>query len=87
MTVTKEELGWDDALAASYLGKYILVGITYLDAQGKLDYRQQLHGLIESASEEGILIRLRGVYEGETWNMPPMPAAIRPASPASIRWK
>ena len=66
--------------------KYILVGVTYLDAQGKLDYRQQLHGIIEEVSlERGIVISLRGAYEGDTWAMPPMLSAIRPAEPGTYQ--
>ncbi len=63
------------------MGKYILVGITYVDSAGEVTSRQQLHGVIESASQDGILIALGGIHEGETWNMPPMLRAIRPAKP------
>jgi hypothetical protein len=78
----RNQLKWDEEVGASYVGKYILVGLTFLDSSGKLKYRQQMHGMVESASfEKGIVIRLQGVYEGETWNMPPLLAAIRPAEP------
>lgn len=72
---------FDDELAASYVGKYILVGLTFLDPHGQESLRQQLHGVILSASPDGILIALRGVHEGQTWNMPPALEAIRPAEP------
>ena len=82
MTLTKEQAGWDDQVAASYVGKYILVDVTRLDAFGTLNYRQQLHGVIEAASfERGITISLRGEYQGEAWNMPPLLSSIRPAQP------
>lgn len=72
---------FDQALADSYVGKYILVGITYVDHTGKEVRREQLHGVIERASPDGILISLRGTRQGESWNMPPALDAIRPANP------
>ena len=74
---------FDEELAASYVGKYILVGLTFLDPHGQESLQQQLHGVILSASPDGILIELRGVHEGQTWNMPPALEAIRPAEPGS----
>jgi hypothetical protein len=72
---------FDEKLAASYVGKYILVGLTYLDHDGNEIRRQQLHGVIESATTKGIQISLRGVYEGKSWNMPPDLRYISPAKP------
>ncbi|HUL06199.1 MAG TPA: hypothetical protein VLV76_07670 [Candidatus Acidoferrum sp.] len=72
---------FDEALAASYVGKYILVGLTFLDPYGRESQRQQLHGVILSASLDGILIELHGAHAGQTWNMPPALEAIRPAEP------
>src|SRR5262245_10360385 len=63
---------FNQALADTYVGKYILVGITYLDHTGKELRRQQLHGVIESATPNGINISLRGTRSGQSWNMPPM---------------
>ena len=72
---------FDEQLAASYVGKYILVGITYEDHKGNELRRQQLHGIIKSASRKGIQIELKGVYEGQQWNMPPDLRGIFPANP------
>lgn len=73
---------WDKELGESYAGKYILIGITYLDHKGNETQRQQMHGVIESASEEkGIKVQLKGVYEGKSWVMPPDQRAISKASP------
>jgi hypothetical protein len=67
---TKPE--WDEELGKSYVGKYILVGVTYVDNNGNETHRQQLHGIIESAdSKFGITIALKGVCEGQKWSMPP----------------
>ena len=52
-------LPFDEALAASYVGKYILIGITFLDHSGKELRHQQLHGVVQSASRSGIVIALR----------------------------
>lgn len=84
MTSTPDS-SFDEALAASYVGKYILVGITYLDHSGKELRRQQLHGIIQSASRSGILIALKGPHEGETWNMPPDLRCIQRAKPGHYR--
>lgn len=77
---------WDIAVGKSYIGKYILIGITYLDADGNETGKQQLHGIVESASEEdGIAIKLKGVHEGETWIMPPDQRAISKARSRTYR--
>ena len=78
---------FDEALAETYVGKYILIGITYLDHSGKELERQQMHGIIESASRAGFNISLRGKRSGQSWNMPPMLDAIRPAKPGSYSLK
>jgi hypothetical protein len=72
---------FDEQLAASYVGKYILVGLTYLDHKGHELRKQQLHGIIKSAALKGIEIELKGEYEGEKWNMPPDLQSIYPAKP------
>jgi hypothetical protein len=76
---------FDDAVAASYVGKYILVGITYLDHTGKELRRQQLHGVIRSASRSGLMITLKGQHDGETWNMPPDLRCIQKARPGQYK--
>jgi hypothetical protein len=79
---------WDNDLGKSYIGKYIIIGITNLDHQGKEIERQQIHGIIESADEiNGILINLKGSNEGKTWIMPPDQRAIMPASPGTYTLK
>jgi hypothetical protein len=60
--------------------KCILVGITYPDLAGRELRQQQLHWIIESAARDGIRIALKGVRDGESWNMPPDLQSIRPAS-------
>lgn len=74
-------MDFDPDKAKELIGKYILVGITYLDSTGELESQQQLHGTIKKASEEGILIQLAGINEGEEWNMPPDTSSITEAKP------
>ena len=76
---------FDKELAASYVGKYILLGLTYEDHEGNELRREQIHGVIASAGCEGIEISPRGAREGETWNMPPDLGGIFPADPGSYR--
>ena len=72
---------FDQAKADALVGKYILLGVTYLDHSGTLLEQVQYHGIIQSASPEGLLISLRSQRDGETWTMPPVLDAITPAKP------
>ena len=72
---------FDGEFADAYVGKYILVGITYFDADGNQVGSEQVHGEIESVDATGMRIALKGTREGESWNMPPDYDAISPASP------
>ena len=67
-----------------YQGKYILVGVTYMDRSGEVRAQQQLHGIIESVSlTEGFHIALRGLRAGEVWTMPPAFEVIEQARPGT----
>lgn len=57
---------FDEELATTYVGQYILVGVTYFDHFGKELECLPMHGIVESASVEGIRIALRGQRDGET---------------------
>jgi len=81
MNTQSTPLPFDEKVAASYEGKYLLVGLSYLDDNDKEIRRCELHGVIQSATREGILIALKGVHEGEKWNMPPLLGVIRAAKP------
>lgn len=82
-----EQPPFDQALADSYIGKYILVGLTYRKDGGRNTYSLQLHGIIKSASPNGILIELKGTRNGDTWNMPPSLEAIKVARPGIYQLK
>jgi len=70
-----------DEAGSVYLGKYILVGVTYLDAAGQVQDSVQMHGIVERASKDGITIALKGERAGQSWTMPADPSAISPAQP------
>lgn len=61
------------------LGKTILIGVTTLEADGTLAGQTQMHGVIESADQNGIVVALKGKQEGGKWIMPPDMRAIKPA--------
>lgn len=72
---------FDQALADSYVGRHVLIGVTYIDHQGQLLEQIQMHGTIESASPDGIAVALGGLRSGESWVMPPVLDSISPADP------
>lgn len=73
--------GFDQALADTYIGQYVLVGVTFVDRQGREIERLQMHGVIEAADTRGIRIALHGTRRGETGVMPPDLDALAPADP------
>jgi len=72
---------FDSAAADVYLGKYILIGVTYVDSAGQVEDSVQMHGVVETASRDGIKVSLKGEREGQSWTMPADPSAISPAQP------
>lgn len=79
---------WYKKVGESYIGKYILIGITYIDHKGNETQRQQMHGIISSVDKNcGIKIALKGVYEGQSWTMPPDQRAIKIAKPGTYTLK
>jgi hypothetical protein len=77
---------WDETIAKTVVGKVVLVGLTYLEADGRLIEQQQFFGTVVSAdSRKGILLALKGQRAGEQYNLPPDTRAIEPASTAEYR--
>jgi len=72
---------FDTAAADIYLGKYILIGVTYVDSAGQVEDSVQMHGVVEAASQDGIKVSLKGERDGQSWTMPADPSAISPAQP------
>ena len=69
------------------VGQYVLVGLTYLAADGKTVTSQvQCHGKITKADERGIAIACEGTtWRGQTATLPPDLRAFRAASPGEYR--
>ncbi len=64
-----------------YVGKYIIVGLTYLDADGTFLRVDQRHGVIVMVETAGIGIALKGDHDGETLSVPLDLRAITDADP------
>jgi hypothetical protein len=71
----------------TYVGRTIIIGLTYLDHAGNLVEQRQLHGEVISAYRKGIVIALAGKYAGQTWNMPPALESIRGAPAGEYRFR
>lgn len=71
-------------LAASYIGKHILVGITYLDHNEELIEQTQYHGHVIRINEhDGIVIKVYGEHEERT--LPPALESIQIANEGEYR--
>jgi len=62
-----------DAEANDLVGKSILIGVTYISAEGEELQRAQMHGVVSSATSRGVEVALRGAREGSTFSLPPDP--------------
>ena len=71
------------------IGKTVLVGLTFADADGDVRERVQRHGVIETADpEEGIGIRLLAPgqpWDRELYRVPPDLQAFKEAPPGAYR--
>jgi hypothetical protein len=78
---------WDQSEADWLIGKYALVGITYLEPDGKtLKSKAQYHGRIVSADKDkGFAIECAGKWAGSMMGLPPVLSAFRPAKPGEYK--
>ena len=75
---------WDDDQAQAILGKRVLVGLTYSDADGPR--QEQMFGVVTHADRKnGIVLTLQGDRDGEIYRLPPDPSAFHPAAPNEYR--
>src|SRR6185503_13495656 len=82
----EERPSFDEAKAASLIGKRILIGLTYLDHEDNLLERRQLHGdIVVADAAKGFGIKLRGEQDGEMFWLPPDLRALQPARPGEYR--
>jgi hypothetical protein len=70
--------GWDEII-----GKHVLVGMTYVDGDGTLIEQRQKHGVVVSADDEAVYIRLAG--SGEEFWLPPDLASFQEAEEGEYR--
>jgi hypothetical protein len=68
---------------AQYIGKRVLVGLTYLDHEKTVIKQLQFHGTINRITDEGIFID-RADSTGE-FSLPPDTESLRPAKPGEYR--
>ncbi len=79
------DLHWDPKLAASLIGKTLLMNLTFLDDDGEVLERQQFFGVVIDADEgEGITLDLLGEHDGDTYTLPPQTSAIKAAEAGVI---
>jgi hypothetical protein len=73
----------DEVLAARVVGKYLLVGLTFVAFSGEVIEQRQLHGIVEEISKEsGIVIRLP---DGSAYRLPPDLRGIQEAPLGTYR--
>ena len=74
----------DQELVASYIGKHLLVGITYLDHEDNFIEQKQFHGHIVRINEpEGIVIKLHD--SDQEYKLPPDLNALQEAPKGEYR--
>jgi hypothetical protein len=78
---------WDQGEADWLIGKYALVGVTWLAADGETVKTQgQYHGRITTADKQnGIKVESEGVHAGQTMGLPPDLRAFSPADPGEYK--
>lgn len=77
---------WDARLAEALPDAVLLVGITYLAADGSLIEQQQFFGRVQSAHHaEGIALVLEGRRGGERYTLPPDTRSLSRAEPGNYR--
>jgi hypothetical protein len=75
---------FDEKLAESFVGKHLLVGMTYVDPTSEPIEQKQLHGTILRINPvEGVVIALHG--SGEELSLPPDFRSFQAAPPGEYR--
>lgn len=73
---------WDRDDADFLIGKYVLIGITQVAADGTVTSQQQFHGRVTKAEQiVGIAIACEGARAGEAVVLPPDPKSFQLARP------
>jgi hypothetical protein len=82
MSTSEEESEFDAERAASLVGKSVLVGLTYADAEGNTVNQVQLFGHVTSFDETIATLKLDS---GEDFTLPPAVEAFEDAAPGEYR--
>lgn len=74
----------DESKATEYVGKSILMGVSYLDHMGVQTGQMQWYGVItEVSNANGIVVALKN--DATPCTLPPDLSALRPAEPGEYR--
>jgi hypothetical protein len=65
---------------STYVGKHLLAGLTYVDADGQVVGKLQVHGVISRITEEGIFFLQTN---GEEFSLPPDLDSLSAAGPGN----
>jgi hypothetical protein len=77
---------YDEARAINLVGRSVLIGLTYIDENGEVTNRRQLHGTIVGAHKtKGFEIELAGERSGEIFSLPPDTRAFIDADPGEYQ--
>lgn len=77
---------WEAAIAQRLVGSTVIIGMTYLKADGSVGSQEQMFGTIEIADRErGVAILLERSRSGELYWLPPDLRAYREAPKGSYR--
>jgi hypothetical protein len=77
---------WDQEEADGLVGLLLLVGVTYLAADGEtVTSKLQYYGRIVQADETGIKIACEGSRAGQTMTLPPDLRGMQAAKPGQYR--
>ena len=77
---------WDDQRARSFVGKYVVVGLTYEKPDGSAERQEQVHGKISAAdAHKGFCVILEGVKKGQVYRLPPDLRPFKDAAPGEYR--
>ncbi len=80
-------MDWLDA-ERDWVGAVVLVGLTYVNAEGDVIRQEQLYGQIVSvSSRSGIELDLSGQRAGERYWLPPQLEAFEKARPGEYRFR
>jgi hypothetical protein len=86
MAAVGERPPWDEEKARAFLGKHVVIGLTYESRDGELLGQALVHGNVVEVDEgRGIAVELSD--SGEVFWLPPDPAALHDAPPGEYRFR